>query len=263
MARGASAAGGWGDAGVPPAVSRSIGLATVVVVLGAWYAVTALGLVRPLFLPSPAALVGFIAGEGWTLAAGIGWTTVRMLIGFLIGSAAGITVACLLSWSPSLDAAVEPILQLVRPIPALALTAFAILWFGTGLAGIVVISAWACFIILVIETREAIKNVPSIYLWAGAALGASRATVYRRIILPAVLPGIIGALRVAVVMAFNLTLLMEFRAGVGGIGHLLIRGYNFLRTNALFAAIVCMVVTTLVVDFLLAVALRRLVRWRA
>lgn len=242
---------------------RLVSVGVVVAALVAWYAVTAAQMVRPLYLPGPQAVLELFAAESGSLLAGVAWTVFRMLVGFTVGSLAGIGVACLASWSRPVAEIVEPLIQVLKPIPPLALTAFAILWFGTGLTGIVAISAWACFIILMIETREAIRNVPPIYLWAGAAMGASQGVVYRRIILPAVLPGIIGAFRVAVVMAFNLTLLVEFRAGAGGIGYLLIRGYTFLRTNVLFAAIICAIATTLLVDLLLAWVLRRLVQWRA
>lgn len=263
MARRTEAAGWWGEAATDSLSRRLISVSVVAAALVAWYAITAAQVVRPLYLPGPQAVLELLAAESGSLLAGAGWTVLRMLVGFAIGSLAGIGVACLVSWNRVIAAIVEPVIQVLKPIPPLALTAFAILWFGTGLTGIVAISAWACFIILMIETREAIRNILPIYLWAGAAMGASQGVVYRRIILPAVLPGIIGALRVAVVMAFNLTLLVEFRAGAGGVGYLLIRGYTFLRTNVLFAAIICTIATTLVVDLLLAWVLRRLVQWQA
>jgi ABC-type nitrate/sulfonate/bicarbonate transport system permease component len=263
VARRTEASGWWGEATTDSLSHRFISVSVVAAALVAWYAITAAHIVRPLYLPHPQAVLELFAAERWSLLAAVGWTVVRMVVGFTIGSLAGIGVACLASWSHMVAAIVEPLIQVVKPIPPLALTAFAILWFGTGLTGIVAISAWACFIVLMIETREAIRNIPPIYLWAGAAMGASQGVVYRRIILPAVLPGIIGALRVAVVMAFNLTLLVEFRAGAGGVGYLLIRGYTFLRTNVLFAAIICTIATTLLVDLLLARVLRRLVQWRA
>lgn len=244
-----------------PIARRLVSVNSVLIVLAAWYLIAHFRLVPPLFLPGPPSILELFSQEGSTLVGDIGRTMLRMALGFTLGSLSGVALACFLSWSRTAAAFLEPILQVLKPIPALVLTAFAILWFGTELSGIVAITAWGCFIIMVIETREAIKNVSTIYLWAGAALGASRGMTYRRIILPAILPGIIGGLRVAVVMAFNLTLLMEFRAGVGGIGYLLIRGYTFLRTNVLFAAIICMVVAALLVDLSLARALRRAVRW--
>lgn len=263
MRRQAATAPWWGEGAANVLARRLVSVTVVAAVLVAWVLVTIAGVVRPLYLPGPHAVAQLFADESQTLVTGIGWTVLRMLVGFTLGSLAGILVACLASWSRLVAVIVEPLIQVLKPIPPLALTAFAILWFGTGLTGIVAISAWACFIILMIETREAIRNIPPIYLWAGAALGASQGIVYRRIILPAVLPGLIGALRVAVVMAFNLTLLVEFRAGAGGVGYLLIRGYTFLRTNVLFAAIICTIATTLLVDLLLGRALRRLVQWRS
>ncbi len=99
------------------------------------------------------------------------------------------------------------------------------------------------------------------YYWAGAALGETKGGIYRRIVFPAIIPSVIGGLRVSIVMAFNLTTLAEFNIASGGLGDVVIRGYRFLRTDILFLGIFCVIILALVIDLVVVFLSRKLIRW--
>lgn len=73
---------------------RLISLSVVAAVLVAWYLVTVAGVVRPLYLPGPHTIAQLLADERQTMVTGVGWTVLRMLVGFTVGTLAGIGVAC-------------------------------------------------------------------------------------------------------------------------------------------------------------------------
>jgi ABC-type nitrate/sulfonate/bicarbonate transport system permease component len=240
---------------------RLLGVLAVAMVLAAWYLLSAYSVVRPLFLPPPAQVWRRfleIRGDlGWNVER----TVVRAFMGFAIGTALGVAVALVGRWSRIVGGLLEPVVQLFKPIPAIAIAPFAILWFGLGLKGILFLVAWGCFFVTVVDASEAIKNVPKTYLWAAAALGTSPHRMYLRVIMPCIVPGILGGLRVSMVIAFNQTILGEFNAAAGGLGEVIIKGYTFNQTDILFLGIILVVLVAVAVDAVLVQVGRRAVRW--
>jgi ABC-type nitrate/sulfonate/bicarbonate transport system permease component len=188
-------------------------------------------------------------------------TLLRIVSGFCLGSGLGLFVALLGGLTRVVRDLLEPLIQVLKPIPAIAMAPFAILWFGLGFRGILFLVAWGCFFITVIDASEAIKNVPKNYVWAASALGASRAGVYFRVVLPSILPHILGGLRVSMVIAFNQTILGEFNSASGGLGQTIIQGYVFGQTDILFLGIIMIVLLAVIVDQLLMQIGQRATKW--
>jgi ABC-type nitrate/sulfonate/bicarbonate transport system permease component len=160
-----------------------------------------------------------------------------------------------------LDRLFEPAIAVMRSVPPFVLAPFVILWFGYRPIGPILFVAWSCFFILYIDAVEAIKNVRKEMRWAAQSLGASRVGVLRSVVVPSILPDVLGGLRVAVVVSVNMALLVEFLSSSGGIGYMLIRGYTFFRLDVLFLAIIVAIVATLLIDRLISLVGGRLLRW--
>ena len=238
-----------------------IGIAAVLAVLALWTLLSELRVVQKIFLPSPREVFYRFQQVKDGLGLDFLRTFFRMIVGLTIGCTAGILAALVMGWSKIANALTNPIIQILKPIPPLVLAPFALLWWGTGIQGIFFLIIFGCFFVMVIDGIEAIKNVPKIYRWAGAALGETRGGIYRRVVLPNIIPSVIGGLRVSVVMAFNLTTLAEFNVASGGLGDIIIRGYRHLRTDILFLGIICVVALALVVDLLVVMTSRKLIKW--
>ncbi len=238
-----------------------LGIFSVLTVIAIWTLLSELRIVKPLFLPSPSDVyIRFLQYKD-DLALDFLRTFYRMISGFAIGCSLGLGVGLLMGWSRIVNAITNPVIQMFKPIPPLALAPFAILWWGTSIKGVFFLVIFGCFFVMVIDGIEAIKNVPRMYYWAGAALGETKGGIYRRIVFPAIIPSVIGGLRVSIVMAFNLTTLAEFNIASGGLGDVVIRGYRFLRTDILFLGIFCVIILALVIDLVVVFLSRKLIRW--
>lgn len=238
-----------------------LGIVSILSLITIWVVLSEFRIVPPLFLPSPSDIFRRFLEIKDSIAQDFLLTFYRMMVGYIIGCSLGIITALLMGWSKVINAISNPIIQILKPIPPLALIPFILLWWGTDMKGVLFLVIFGCFFVMVINGIEAIKNVPQIYKWAGGALGEKNGGIYRRIILPMIMPNIIGAFRVSTVIAFNLVVLAEFNIGSGGLGDILIKGYRFLRPAILFLGIICVVLLALVIDLLIIYISRKIIRW--
>ena len=129
----------------------------------------------------------------------------------------GVTIGLMMSYSKIIDAILDPIVESIRPVPVIAMIPFLIMWFGIGEAGKIFLITLGVFAIIVVSTLEAVKNVPKIYVRAAKTLGASNNQIFRTIIIPGMIPGIIGPLRVATALSFTLVVAAEFMGAQQGL----------------------------------------------
>lgn len=238
-----------------------LGISSVLFAFIIWTIISEFRVVEPLYLPSPSDLYMRFQGIKDSLADNYLKTFFRMMVGFVIGSSAGILVSLIMGRSRIASALTNPIIQILKPVPALALAPFAMLWWGIGVEGAFFLVIYGCFFVMVIDGVQAIKNVPKIYHWAGAALGATKSRIYSKIVFPYIIPSIVGGLRVCVITAFNLVVLAEFNMASGGLGDIIIRGYRFLRTDLLILGIFFVISLALAIDFTMVIISRKLSRW--
>jgi ABC-type nitrate/sulfonate/bicarbonate transport system permease component len=250
---------------VSPTVTRVAAMAGA---LGLWAAVTAvngrLEVVNPVLLPGPAevARVGLElvrSGElGWHFLTSLG----RVAQGFGLAAAAALALGLLVGLCVPLRLMVEPIVEFVRPIPPLAFLPMFLVWFGLGEASKVAFIGYTTFFPMFVAITASVLRVDVVLLRAAASLGASRADLVRRVILPAALPGIVVALRVGVGLALFVIVGAEFMGADAGLGHLIMEGRTFFNPpQIVMGALVLGLLGSLVNATLLA-AERRLLRWR-
>lgn len=213
------------------------------------------------YLTGPGEVVTVFRAELWDLAGHTGATVVRALSGFALGAFFGIVIPLAMGWKPYLRAGLNPLVHLARPVPLVTLIPLFLLWFGIGELAEILLVAVGSFFILVMVTLEAIRNVPTIYLWASAALGASRRLVYWRIVLPAVVPSIIGGLRVAVTFAFPLTVAAEMMGAQRGQGYYLWQMVMHLQLAQMVAIVLLLTALVVASDALVRVADRYVTAW--
>lgn len=236
-------------------------LLAVGLILALWFALTGFDVVSEKSLVGPVDVFDRMTAEWSQTLSFLGKTMLRVAAGFAIGCSLGFALALVSASVPVLDRLFEPAISVMRSVPPFVLAPFVILWFGYDPIGPILFVAWSCFFILYIDAIEAVKNVRKEMRWAARSLGASRAGVMRSVVVPSILPDVVGGLRVAVVVSVNMALLVEFLSSSGGIGYMLIRGYTFFRLDVLFLAIIVAIIATLLIDRLISLAGRRLLRW--
>jgi NitT/TauT family transport system permease protein len=213
---------------------------SVVLILGVWQAVVVLGGMNPLFLPSPASVL--VAGWELIRSGQLPWAVLvslnRIVQGFVYGSLVGIALGLLAGAIRWVDDVVDPWVAAIYPIPKSALFPLFLLWFGLGDSSkIVTISVGVLFLVL-INTVTGVKSINPLLLKAAQDLGATRAQVFVKVILPGALPNIFTGLRLGIGMALILVFITEIEATKAGLGFLLWEAFQLLDTTRVFVGVV-------------------------
>ena len=152
----------------------------------------------------------------------------RILSGFAIAAVAGIGLGILLARSTWAADALQPLLEVVRPIPAIALVPVAILLFPTNEQGIVFITSTAAFFPILVSTRHAVRALPTVWEDALLTMGAGRRRVLTTVILPGIVPGIFGGLSVGMGVAWICVISAEMISGDFGLGYRTWQAYTIV-----------------------------------
>lgn len=189
-------------------------------------------------------------------------STIRLVfVGVGIGAVIGIGGGLILARWKTLRSAIEPIILVLRTIPLLALIPLFLLWFGAALSGHITYIAFAVSAMLIINTLEAVRNVPPVYLSFSRTFGASENHVYRTVIFPAIIPELVGGLRVVLGLAWAIALGAEFLASQSGLGRLLLLSQNFLFTGRMLVIVILFGIFAAITNSLALYVGRRATRW--
>jgi len=190
------------------------------------------------------------------------WASLRRVaIGYVLGCLAAIIIGSLRGWYRTIGYLLDPIIDGLRPVPALAYIPLVILWFGIGESARVLVIGLAAFLSCVVSVSAGMKEVPPVYVDAARTLGASRGQVFRTIALPAATPYIFAGLRVALGAAWGTLVAAELIAAQNGLGYLLEEGQQFFQTVTVIVALILIGVLGYLMDLLLKLLQRRLLRW--
>jgi ABC-type nitrate/sulfonate/bicarbonate transport system permease component len=211
--------------------------------------------------PSPTAVVGAAGRVRSVIGEDIVATLARVLVGMAAGTALGIGVGLLMSYDRRVLYSLEPLVESMRPVPVIAMIPFFLLWFGISENGKLLLISLGVFTVVVVNTLEAVRNVPPIYIRAAKTLGARRRQIYRRIILPGIVPGLVGPLRVALAVAFTLSVAAEFLGADRGVGYRILEARRLYRPDVILLGVLLFGVMAGIVDLALRRGLRYLTRW--
>ncbi|MCC6800697.1 MAG: ABC transporter permease subunit [Anaerolineae bacterium] len=245
-------------------LDRAINALTILALLAAWVYVTQREIVRPLFLPPPQAL----RDSYQVLAPNLGQdiydtVVVRIIPGFLIGSSLGLLLGVLMATSRLVRAVLDPIVEILRPLPPLALIPLLILWSGIGSRTQILLITYGTFIVMVITSYEAVRNVPPIYLQAADTLGATPLQKFRRVVIPAIIPDVFGGIRVATAASFGYAVAAELIGAQSGLGYRLILARRYLRTDHIVVILIVIAILAFIADQVTRRMNDRLTRWKS
>ena len=226
-----------------------------------WVVITQLKLVRPIFLPSPQNLWNSFIGMYEILPGAMLTTIVMTLSGFAIGVTFGTISGLVMAYSKTIRDLLGTIFDFMRPVPVFALIPLFILWFGIGRAPQIALIALGTSVVLGVTTLEAIRNVPTIYIRAALTLGADRGRIYSTVIVPYIIPHLIGAIRVAAAASWGLDVAAEFMGSQQGLGYLIIMQQIYLRTAGIIFLVIVYSTLAVIMDTLIAAIERRITRW--
>ncbi len=189
-------------------------------------------------------------------------SVLRVLIGMAIGCTAAIPVGFALAWFPLVRSMFNPIVSFSRALPPLALIPLAIIYLGIGESARISLLVYAAFFSSVIVIYESVAAIDDVYVRAGRALGATELELFRRVAVPLTVPQIFVAVRVALGVCWATVVAAELVAAQRGIGAMMQDAQTFFRQEDVFAGIILIGVSALVMDRIVQIAMARTVRWQ-
>ena len=247
--------------------SWAVTLLAMAAVAAAWVGVTSGGLVRDLFLPSPADLwsgLQELLDEGYkgrSLAEHIGMSLLRVGAGFVTGAVVGTLLGLGMGTVRWLDAAAAPFIEFLRPLPQLAYLVLLIVWLGIGEESKITMLFLAALPVSAVAARDGVRNVAPERIRAAQALGASPWQVFVHVTAPSALPEILTGARLAAGIVYGTLIAAEIIAGSNGIGWMILDAGRFLRSDYVFAGILIIGLAGLAIDRILLLVERRVVHW--
>lgn len=164
----------------------------------------------------------------------LGHSLRRIMVGFLLAAVAGVTVGTVVARSRWAADLLGPVLEVARPVPAIALVPVAILLLPSNEQGIVFITFTAGFFPVLVSTRHAVRALTPVWEEAVLTMGGSRARVLFSVVLPGALPGIFGGLSVGIGVAWICVISAEMISGEYGVGYRTWQDYTVVDYPGVF-----------------------------
>ncbi|GAA2577667.1 ABC transporter permease [Actinomadura fulvescens] len=186
---------------------------------------------------------------------------VRILTGFALAAFLGIALGIAVARSKWAGNVLQPLFEVVRPIPAIALVPVAILLFPANEQGIVFITFVAAFFPILVSTRHAVRALPLVWEDAVRTLGGSRARVLAAVVLPGVLPGVFGGLSVGMGVAWICVISAEMISGDFGVGYRTWQAYTIVDYPGVLVGMITIGLLGWLTSGAVELAGRRATRW--
>jgi NitT/TauT family transport system permease protein len=265
LATSASASAGKAKARPIPNIVYSIGAIVAVVVV--WY-VASRYVVKPGYLPTPEELgstfIDLVKNgyQGKPLLQHIGISLFRSVTGFVLGVAVGVPLGLLTGYSRRAGAMVSPIMAFIRPIPPIAFIPMAVLYFGLGEVGKIVLIFFVSFTYVQANAHAGAANFPIAYRRAAQSLGLTRAQTFFRIVLPGALPQIFTGLKVALALSWAVVVAAELVGAQSGLGFMISDAALLFRIPVVYVGVLLIGAIGLALNVALNFVEHRIVHWK-
>jgi NitT/TauT family transport system permease protein len=234
------------------------------VVLAVWQLLASVGWINAVLLPAPLRLVetfGDLLASG-SLLRDVAASIERVLVGFLLAALVGLTLGVILGWFRPLSDFVKPVVEALRPIPPIAWTPIAILWFGIGNAPSYFLVFIGALFPIFVNTFSAVRNIERTQINAALCLGATPRTVILDVLIPASLPIIFPGLRIALGVGWMCVVAAELIAAQSGLGYMIQLNRVLLQTPNVVAGMITIGVIGFAMNALMSYFERRLIPWQ-
>lgn len=247
--------------------TRTISVLTLVVLLAAWWAVTAAELIEPLFLPPPSAVLEkawLLMTSGYmdsTLWQHLGASLQRIGLALLVAVLSAIPVGIAIGRNRIAHGIFDPLIEFYRPIPPLAYLPLIVIWCGIGEFSKVLLIYLAIFAPIAISTATGVRTVDPTRLRAAQSLGATRWQLIRHVILPSALPEILTGVRIGLGVGWSTLVAAELIAATSGLGFMVQSAAQFLVTDVVVLGILVIALIAFAMEMGLRALQRKLVPW--
>ncbi len=248
---------------IEPRTYMVIAIISFAALIGGWWLAAELDLAKDIFLPTPVDVwnSGVEAAKDGTLWDDAWASFVRITIGFSISTVLALPIGILIGTYRAAEAMVEPSVDFIRYMPAVAFVPLTIVWVGVDEPQKWLIIWIGTFFQQVLLVQDNVKRVPREFVDIGHTLGMKDRTVLRRVVLPASAPAIWDTLRITLGWAWTWLVVAELVAADNGLGHSIVNAQRFFQTETIFLGIIVIGLLGLIMDQGMKFAGKRLFRW--
>ena len=241
----------------------ALGLIGILTVLLLWWLTTASGSVNRLFLPSPEAV--WQAGhQQWTsglLLKDALASIQRVFIGFAMSAGLALPIGIAMGTNPVICRLLEPLMGLIRYMPAPAFIPLLIIYFGLDELPKVLLIFIGTFFFNTLMIMDAVKFVPSELVETARTLGGRTLPILTRVVAPFIAPQVLDAYRINMASAWTLVIVAELVAATEGLGKRISLAQRFLRTDEIFMGLIVIGLIGLLIDLGFRALMRRACSW--
>lgn len=236
---------------------------SLIAVLLIWALATHGGAISDFLLPSPGAVLARIADDARNggLVASLGLTLENAGIGYAIAGAVGTVLGILMARVKLVRWFFDPLISLGFPMPKIAFLPVFLLWLGPTDAARITIVAISAVFPVVVAAEAGAQGVEKTLIWSARSLGTSQRDVLWQIVLPAIMPQLFTGLQIALPVALVTTIVAEMLTGSDGLGGAMLEAMRFADSPGVFAGIVTIAATGLVVMRGMEILRRHVLRW--
>jgi NitT/TauT family transport system permease protein len=248
---------------ISPSLYFAAGGSLIAFVFLLWWVVTGLELVSPIFLPSPEAVWKELVRQ---IREGILWqdlstSVYRITVGWIISTLFAVPIGILMGNFRFFEGLLEPFIDLIRYMPAVAFVPLTILWAGVGDTQKFIILFIGTFFQEVLMIMDNVKTVPREMIQVSYTFGLTKWETLRKVILPAAMPGIWDTFRITLGWAWTYLVVAELVAANVGLGYRIMRAQRFLQTESIILGILVIGLLGLLTDYAFKWGYRRMFYW--
>ena len=248
---------------------RVVGGSSVVLLLISWYLATGpLELLNSIEFPSPSDTYDALSqlmGRGYadgTLITHVVASSELVAWGFLAAAMTGLPLGLLMGRSRMVDAYVNPVFQIIRPIAPIAWIPLTILWFGLGTTAKVFVIWLAAFAPAVINTYTGVRHIDPTLLEAARVHGAKGSRMLWDVVISGAMPSIFTGLRISLQACWMVLVAAELVGSFIGLGHILIIATRDLNSGMILVAMITIAIMGILMSLALTRLERRAMPWR-
>ena len=188
-------------------------------------------------------------------------TLTETLLAFVLGTALGLGLGVWLALAPLASQISDPFIKAANAMPRVILAPIFAMWFGLGIWSKVALAVTLVFFVVFFNVYQGVKEVSPVVLNNARMLGATRRQLLRHVYLPSATSWVFSSLHTSVGLAFVGAVVGEYLGSARGVGYLILQAEGTFDINTVVAGIVVLTVFALVLDWLVGLAERRLLKW--
>nr|WP_255082465.1 ABC transporter permease [Vulcanococcus limneticus] len=241
----------------------ALGILGIASVLLLWWLITASGAVNKLFLPSPQAVwqAGQLQWNSGLLLKDAVASIQRVFIGFALSAGLALPVGIAMGTNVVICRLLEPLMGLIRYMPAPAFIPLLIIYFGLEELPKVLLIFIGTFFFNTLMIMDAVKFVPRELVETALTLGGRGLPILTRVVAPFIAPQVLDTYRINMASAWNLVIVAELVAATEGLGKRISLAQRFLRTDEIFMGLIVIGLIGLVIDLGFRALMRRACAW--